>query len=184
MELSADLLGQPQHPELVGAFKMLRFLRGHHTVPAACAAYRGMLAHREAHGVEALRSEALDAAGIPAPRAGFRPDYSPTRACYSPRARLAAAEAQLLRSSIKIGGLVWPYLSPRFGKLLNGPWGGVPPCVTAGFDIAGHAVTVTVFARYRLNEIIGAGLGELWLELVDACDVFWDLLFEVVPGRH
>jgi hypothetical protein len=60
IELSGDLADFPQHDDLSGDIRLLRFLRGYgHSVTQACAAYRAMLATRKQHDVERIRAQVL-----------------------------------------------------------------------------------------------------------------------------
>jgi hypothetical protein len=63
VELRTDLASCPQHPELVGDWKLLRFIRGHHTVKAAAKAFRDMLKYREERGVEEARATLVSIGG-------------------------------------------------------------------------------------------------------------------------
>jgi hypothetical protein len=56
-ELRTELAECPQHPELVGSWKLLRFIRGHHTIKASAKAFRDMLEYRRNRGVEEVRAE-------------------------------------------------------------------------------------------------------------------------------
>lgn len=56
----ADLAEFPQHDDLSGDIRLLRFLRGYsHSVTQACAAYRAMLATRKQYDVERIRAQVL-----------------------------------------------------------------------------------------------------------------------------
>lgn len=62
--LVKELASGPQHPELISDWKLLRFLRGHGNVEAACTAYRQMLAYRKEYDVDAFRSTLLATGGV------------------------------------------------------------------------------------------------------------------------
>ena len=59
LELQDELGAAPQHDDLVGDIRLLRFLRGHSTVEGAAEAYRTMLAMREELGVEQIRESVV-----------------------------------------------------------------------------------------------------------------------------
>ena len=57
-ELKAELESAPDFPELVGDFRLLRFLRGfNYDVKEACARFREHLRMRAENGVDAMRSD-------------------------------------------------------------------------------------------------------------------------------
>eukprot|EP00656_Telonema_subtile_P048165 TRINITY_DN5667_c0_g1_i3.p1 TRINITY_DN5667_c0_g1~~TRINITY_DN5667_c0_g1_i3.p1 ORF type:complete len:487 (+),score=115.79 TRINITY_DN5667_c0_g1_i3:64-1524(+) len=157
-ELAEDLAAAPQHPELLSDWKMLRFLRGHHTVPEACSAFRNMLAYRKERNVDQAREELL--AGV-----------------LLPNNRLDVA---------RFTDVKWPYTLPKFERLRKHAWDGLMPCVNHGTDALGNPLTFTYFRYYNLNGVVNANLQDLWLRLSLYCDVYSDLLLHelsVQTGR-
>lgn len=96
---------------------------------------------------------------------------------YYVEADVATIRATMLEASGNdVSKLLWPYYLDEFKPLLDGIWDSVPAAIHHGFDVAGVPVTITILGRYRLPQIIDAGLEELWLQLVRYCDVYFDLL--------
>eukprot|EP00035_Acanthoeca_spectabilis_P032669 m.19849 g.19849 ORF g.19849 m.19849 type:complete len:500 (+) comp5494_c0_seq1:88-1587(+) len=145
-------------PEAVSGWKLLRFLRGNGgSVPKALEAYEKMLRFRDEGRVAEFRAALVESAGC------------------SPDAPID----QIVKT------MVWPYFHPKFSDLVEQAWGpdeaspevGVPPVVQVGSDPeTGSPITWTAFERYNFPKIASTGLGPMWMELVQWCDVYFDLL--------
>lgn len=56
--------------------------------------------------------------------------------------------------------------------------------VPHGTDRLGNPCTLTVLSAYNFQKLIAAKLGTMWLELVQYCDVYFDLRIHEYGNRH
>ena len=52
-----------------------------------------------------------------------------------------------------------------------------------GVDRLGNAVTLTVLPAYKFGQLLSDGLGDLWCDLVQSCDVYFDLRIHESSNR-
>eukprot|EP00037_Helgoeca_nana_P018719 m.180387 g.180387 ORF g.180387 m.180387 type:complete len:485 (-) comp24559_c1_seq1:293-1747(-) len=148
-------------PETVSGWKLLRFLRGNGgKVEAALAAFEKMLLFRDTRDVDTIRAALVESAGL------------------GPNAPLEKVA----------DSMVWPYHHPKFAPLIDEVWGpddgspeaSVPPVVQIGSDPnTGGPITWSAFERYNFPQIAALGKGPMWMELVQWCDVYFDILLHV-----
>jgi hypothetical protein len=115
--------------------------------------------------------------------AAGRAAFEATAVFYNER-NMHAVRKELLDFEVESGTLPWPYYLPRFAPLLEGVWKGNPPAVHDGFDAHGNPVTFTKMSLYNFKGVISAGLGDLWLDLVAYCNVYFDVLMHRLYDKH